>query len=379
MAYTAPAIAYATTQNGTYTALTGVQSCVIARGRTYIQDNFQASTCTIELIPANSYATALAIGQYIDVRVTNTATARAYFCGQITDVERVYDMPYDASSGAAPGDRIRIQATGGTGKMAQYTFPSGTLAADTVTGQLSALGALANVYLTPNLASSVNGSAIALAGQGALDVANKICKTGQQFIDDGDNQRNTSGSYGTQLLAISTPAGLSTAAFSDTGAIKYNRLTFLSTAQSTFNQVNVYPDGLASQSVSGTAPYNSLDYYTNNATTGDAASLANLLYNLFNGLTTPTPFTITTDTAVDDTWLAIAQIQNSAGAVGYLGAAATVTFRGATTNAQIQRIMVAFTPDRATLTLNLSPSLGQAFTLDSTLFGILNTNRLGYP
>lgn len=387
MPYTPPTVNYCATQNGTYAQLTGVQSVQIARGRTYAQDNFQASTCEIELIPAASYSPALAIGQFIDVRVTNSATAKAYFCGKITDIRRTYEMPYSAGTGLAPADRIFISATGGTGLMAKYTFPSGALpglpsgiiAAGECTSQQSTAATLAGVFLTPSSVTAINSSAITLAGQGCLDVVNKIARTAQNFVDDGDNQRDTSGLYAGQVLAVVNPPLTDTATFSDAGAIKYNGLEFLSSAENVFNQVNVYPDGLATQSQSGTAPYNSLDYYTTNATTGDAASLAGLLYNLFNGLTTAAPFRITTDTAVDDTWAAIAQLTSSAGNRGYIGAGVSITFRGATYTAQIQRITVSFYPDIAHLTVTLSPSLGTAFTLDSLTFGILDTNRLGYP
>jgi hypothetical protein len=381
MPYTAPTVNYATTQNGTYTTLTGVQSVQIVRGRNYIQDNFQASTCVIELIPATSYATPLAIGQFIDVRVTNSATARAYFCGRITDIERTYDIPYTSATGAAPGDRIIISASGATGITAQYQFSAsaGTLAADVTTTQMSQVFSPCGVILIPNIGSSINGSAISLPGQGAFDVINKLCRTGQHYVDEGDNERNTSTIFGSNLFAISTSAGLINASFSDTGAIRYNQLTFQSSAETRFNQINVYPDGLATQSTSGTAPFNSLDYYTNSATTSDAASLSGLLYNLFNTLTTPTPFTISTNTNVDDTWLAVAQLQTGTSGPAYLGGGATVTFRGTTVTAIIQKIAVVFTPDQATMTLNLAPSLGQAFILDSSQFGILDTNRLGYP
>lgn len=382
MPYTPPTVNYATTQGGTYTSLTGIQSVQINQGRSYFQDNFGVTTCTVELIPANSYATPLAIGQYLDVRPTNSAAARAFFAGQITDVRRDYEIPYNSGTGAAPADRITITAVGASGIMAAYTFPTsaGTLAADNVTNQMTGVGSNAGVFWVGTISSTIQGSAISLAGQGALDVMNKIARTAQEFLLDYDNHRNGSpGIYGSQLLATSLPGSTQNVTFSDTGAIRYNRLSFLSSSELRFNQVNVYPDGLATQSSSGTAPFNSLDYYTNNATTGDAASLAGLLFNLFNSQTTPAPFVLSTDTAVDDTWLPIAYFGDQNGNKGYLGSAATVTFRGATVTTQIQRIAVLFTPERATLTLNLSPSLGQAFLLDSSQFGILDTNRLGYP
>jgi hypothetical protein len=384
MPYTAPTVNYATTQNGTYTTLTGVQSVHIVRGRTYFQDNFQASSCTIELIPAASYSTPLAIGQYIDVRVTNTDTARAYFCGKITDIRRSYDIPYNASTGLAPGDRIIISATGGTGLTAAYTFqasvPSGnTIAAAECTSQMGLICTLAGVVLVPNVGSNLTSSTITLPGQNALDLVNKIARTAQYFIDDRDNQRDNVGVLAGQVGMIVGPPTTTSATFSDTGPIRYTGLEFFSSAENVFNQINVYPDGLATQSQTGTAPFNSLDYYTTNNTTADAASLAGLLYNLFNGLTTAVPFTLTTDTNADDTWLGVAQLQTPTGGAGYIAAGATITFRGATYNAQIQRIAVSFTPDVARLALTLSPNLGTPFTLNSNQFGILDTNRLGYP
>jgi hypothetical protein len=219
---------------------------------------------------------------------------------------------------------------------------------------------LAGVVLVPNRGSNLTSSTITLPGQNALDLVNKIARTAQYFIDDRDNQRDNVGVLAGQVGMI---VGLE----------------FFSSAENVFNQINVYPDGLATQSQTGTAPFNSLDYYTTNNTTADAASLAGLLYNLFNGLTTAVPFTLTTDTNADDTWLGVAQLQTPTGGAGYIAAGATITFRGATYNAQIQRIAVSFTPDVARLALTLSPNLGTPFTLNSNQFGILDTNRLGYP
>jgi hypothetical protein len=62
-----------------------------------------------------------------------------------------------------------------------------------------------------------------------------------------------------------------------------------------------------------------------------------------------------------------------------LGAAVTVIFRGTTVTAQIQGINTTFYPDYATVQLFLSPSLGTPFTLNSSAFGVLDANRLGYP
>jgi hypothetical protein len=62
-----------------------------------------------------------------------------------------------------------------------------------------------------------------------------------------------------------------------------------------------------------------------------------------------------------------------------LGASVTVIFRGTTVTATIQGINTTFYDDYATVQLFLSPSLSSSFTLDSTVLGVLDTNRLGYP
>lgn len=382
MPYTAPTVNYSATMAGTYTTLTGVESVTISRGRRRFQDNFQASQCTIELIPATSYSPELAIGQYVDVRVANTATSRAFFTGQITDVERIYQIPYTSATNYAPADRIVITATGGTGIIAQNTLTNQTIAspAGNCVDAISAIASLCAVYGVPTQNNNIGASLTVASDDGAFDLVNKLCRTGQIWVDDLDTQRNTSGTYLNQHGLIIYPSSTNTATFAQSGSIKYNQLTFESSAQTRFNRVNVYADGLAVQTTQGTAPYNAMDYYTFNTTTGNALSLSSLLYNLFNGLTTVAPFTISTTTAVDDTWLPLVYTSWVGGGLGgYLGAGANITFRGTAYNAQIQHMTVSFYPDQARATFTLAPSLGQAFTLDSSQFGILDTNRLGYP
>ena len=72
MPYTTPVVSYSATIDGTYTALTGVQSAVITRGRQRFQDPPQPLSLSLELIPATSYALPLARGQFIDVRATSS-------------------------------------------------------------------------------------------------------------------------------------------------------------------------------------------------------------------------------------------------------------------------------------------------------------------
>lgn len=387
MPYTPPAVCYSTAINGTYTQLTGVQSVNIRRGRQFFQDNFPGTRCTVELIPANSYATPLAIGQWIDVRTSNSSSAAAYFVGQITDVERSYDMPYTTATGYAPGDRITITATGATGQIAANTVPSYTAVLQTVVYQLAEFAFLSGVGtaiqgddLLTNLATATN--------IGALDAINQLARTGQFNIDDADTNRQ-SNPYTAVLQPMYfayTGVGSLVATFGDAGTgTKYNQLRFLSSNQSTFNSVNVITPGLATQNVKAAAgPYNSLDYNTYSANTTNALNLATYLYRMLSGQTTVAPFSIGCDTAVDDTFLQYCHVANvyrvtQTPRYTWIGGQATIAFRGTTYSAAVQSINTNFYPDRATAEFTFAPTLGQPFTLDSSTFGILDTNRLGYP
>lgn len=395
MPYTAPTVNYCATLDGTYTSLTGIQSVAVSRGRRRFQDNFEASRCVIELIPATSYATPLAIGQFIDVRASNTATAAAYFVGVITDVERSYGIPYNSGTGAAPEDRITITATGGTGVLAAnylnaYQHGTGaTNAFDTIDKVCTSLR-IANTYVSNNTTNNVED--LVFTG-GAMDYVNYVCRTGQVAIDDNDTQRTTFTSGGitksvflfTSFYGQLAPYQTVAPAFSDTGssAYKFNRIEYLSSVENAFTKILVDPNtGNTAFATSGNPPYNSLVYSTYNTSLSNAQGLADYLI-LTQTQTTPVPFVISSDTTMAPTITDVARIPYAKPSVSSLnfiiGIPISVTFRGTTVYATIEGINTTFTPERAIVQLYLSPSLGAPLTLDSTYSGILNSNRLGYP
>jgi hypothetical protein len=77
--------------------------------------------------------------------------------------------------------------------------------------------------------------------------------------------------------------------------------------------------------------------------------------------------------------MSVALLTNTALASSNIGASASIVFRGTTVTGQIQGLSAAFYPDRASVQLYFSPSLGTPFTLDSSTNGVLDQNRLGYP
>lgn len=375
MPYAPPTVNYSATIDGTYTSLTGVQSISINRGRQRNTDPFPQSSCVIELIPANSYAVPLAIGQFIDVRQTNSSASRAFFSGRITDVERFYGMPYNSGTGAAPADRIRITATGGTGILAT-NYNSVSWAASLWINGISALQSSSNVRIQSD------GSTLSISAQtieaGALDILNRLLNTAQKVLDDADEVRSNDSYVGEIFVYQSSPNAVT---FSDTGAgFKMKNISFVSSAQNTFSRVNVDAEGFATQtSTTGSAPYNTVNVNTYNASAADALSLSGYLLGLNSTQLQAAPAVIQTDTTVADTCTDLVYTCVSGPTYGYIGSPVTITFRGSTLLASVQGLSANFYSDYASVQLYCSPNFGTPFTLDSSVFGVLDTNRLGFP
>jgi hypothetical protein len=393
MPYSTPVASYSTTVDGTYTALTGIQTISVNRGRQRFQDPFSQSSCVIELIPANSYATALAVGQYIDVRDSNSASSPSYFVGRITDVNRSFDMPYNSGTGAAPGDRITIFATGGTGVIGaklynNASFGSGpTQIYEGIVTQQSGARAIICLpdaatfgYVTPA------ASAVSNYSGSALDLVNKYLRTDQLLLDDYDSKRSSYLGWSTFTTIAPLAYDTSTYAFTDnTSSGKYVGIDYMSSVQNSFDVVQVAPAGLAIQTATLSSSIdNTLRYDTINNTTTDALSLANFILAT-NNQPTAVPFAITTNTLVDSTCLTLAKIPRPSGAVldapanFPIGSTATIAFRGTNVSGTVQGVQTTFYVDYASVRVFLSPTLGTPFVLNSTTNGILNTNVLGYP
>ncbi len=387
MSYTAPTVNYSATLNGTYTSLTGIQSVSINRGRQRFQDNFPQTSCVIELIPADTYALPLAVGQFIDVRDANSASSPCYFAGAITDVSRKFAMPYNSGTGAAPQDRITITATGAIGKIASTAIDTFTPIASTVSNVIEIISLTnAGTDMFSVVPSMVAVPASTFQG-GALDLINGLLRTGQYLIDDLDSKRVALTS--SQFTATNFPGGIGNRqfSFSDSGtfgAFKFEALEYISSVQNTFTEIEVVAPGIATQKAfTGSAPFNTLIYNTFNASAGDALNLAQFVLAT-QSLVAITPFSVTTSTLLSPTCTLLSQLStrdivNPGADIGMnLGSAVSVNFRGTTVTAQIQGINTSFYPDQARVQLYLSPSLGSGFILDNATFGVLNQNKLGF-
>lgn len=387
MPYTPPKAYYCATLNGTYLELTGIQSINVTRGRERFTDPFRGSQCVVELIPANTYSTALAIGQFIDVRTTNSASSPALFTGRITDIQRNYAIPYNAANTiAAPADRIIITATGATGVIGNQSLDGDvSLAAGTDAIFQAATRSVAEANVDnpqgySGLGSTPSGVQVSgktySAGSPVMEIINDLLATAQWVIDDADLGRTQLSGYNFGVRYFPTSATGSTIIFSDAGtasSYKYNDIEYLSSIQQAFSTVVIRPDGLTTQTASSGSLLNTYTLDTVDQTTTQALGLANYILTVANQ-TTPAPFAIRTNTAVDSTTEVLARLETYP-----VGTNVQVIFRGTTVYATVQGWNFGFYPDYANVTAYLSASLGTPFTLDSTSFGVLDTNRLGYP
>jgi hypothetical protein len=395
MPYTPPNVYYASVFDGTYTKLDGIQSVSINRGKSRFQDPTGVTQCQIELIPQSTYPAAITIGQFIDIRETNSGGSSAYFVGRITDIERTYDIPYNSGTGVAPGDRVTITVTGGTGVLGSGYGSSGFgSTVDATYSFMTGSMGVANVYaITPaNIGYVYGGVALPVPiGQNVimpglapwLDTINETLNTVQYSMDDLDLNRvfKSNGIISNVFAGVYFyPTGQTgvTLSFVDDGSTgasiyKYGLIEYASSIQTAFTQVIVTSSLADQERTSGSAPFVGFSYSTLAATTAQAQQLGDYVLTV-NSSKTPTPITIGVNTAIQGNIGELGKLANCP-----IGTGVTVKFRGSTVNATVCGIRANYYPDYANLTLSLTPSLGTPFTLDSTAFGILNTNRLGYP
>jgi len=159
--------------------------------------------------------------------------------------------------------------------------------------------------------------------------------------------------------------------------MEFEAIDFKSTAENYYTRVTVSPLGLTAQTVnSGSAPYYSLSVSSWDATTAQAANLAQYLLSNFN-TTTATPTSITASYAGQNSavWAdsfieAITQpIQKQA----------LIALRGTIYYTIIEGWNMSASPDNTTVTLYLSAQdLNAYLILDDSVYGKLNSNKLGF-
>ena len=374
MSYTPPTVNYYDLITDSWITMPGVQSVLISRGRQRFQDPFRQTSLTVTMIPTSS--TIFSVGQFIDVRDTNTDTSNCYFQGQITDVQRSYAFPYDSVTGATPQDRVTISATGATGVAGTAQLSNESWTVSTVSTIIETLLTNQGLDVGTTATNIIEASAQTFTGS-LLDAVNQLLRTAQLSIDDFRIARSVE-----KLGFTYYPTGqqFNSIAFTDTGTdYAYTGLEYLSSVQNTFNYVEVQATGVfTSIYFPGVPPFNALTYTSFSKNVEDTSNLAEYLYSLLSGQTDPVPFKISTDTNAAPTCMVLAEIPSGTLANAVIGQPVTVAFRGTSGLGTVIGVSCSFYADKGSVELFVSPSLGTPFTLDSTSFGVLNVNKLGF-
>lgn len=368
-----------------YTTLDNVVSFSVNGGRQRQLDQYKADTATIVMRYPTGYASpinALKAGTTMRILLTSTGSILNWpyiYVGYINDVQVEYGIPYAGGVGNADYVTISLES-----HFARFGRQQGL-------GQAVAAG---NITNTCSLITSYCGSTL---GNGPI-VGSKTVSATTVDATYGDwlNQLLTTvnGRMTDEIPAYSSPqtvvldpsylrvpsVGFSDTTNNSTNQV-YNKINFDSAAQEFYTQVTVDPVAYAAQTVqTGSAPYRTLQLNTFNSSTTDALNYANYLLN--NYKTPVVAISSITCSAESQNSFQLANLgytsidKNQAGCVGYQ---VGITFRGTTYYGVIEGWTVSGTPSGSSYTYYISgANLNANLILNNTIFGKLDSNRLGY-
>lgn len=368
-------VSYTTNGGVSYTALTNVQNIQFSIGRQAQLDQTKASTGTFELRYPTGYAspiTALVAGT--EIKIENvTGAAYPVFVGRIDNVTTQYGIPY--VGGVGESDYLVATFEGAFAIAGRMQGNNYAMAADTIFNQTAAASTQTGLNIgysltTPTLAATTVSSTWG-------DWINRVCQSTNSRIWDAQILSS---------IAIVSPFTFSTSTinFSDvannaTNQV-YNKINFDSLADNYYTQVTVTPESYPAATVTkagAVAPFRTYQANTLNTSTGQASDYASYLLGNYD---TP-KFAISSFTCM-------AEAQSSfqldkIGTGGFLacapGTRVSVAFRGTTYQCIIEGVTMSATPAGASFTYYVSGAdLNAYMILDDSLFGVLDSNKLGY-
>lgn len=364
--------------SNTWTAIANLQELSCTIGRRQITDDWQVSQATFRFRYPTGFASPLAglqVGTPIRFKSPNSG-ANAAWTGFVKDAVVDYGKPY--SSGVGVADFLTITAEGAMGLWGRTAGTGFTPISNLANGQLSEVlnnyglnwnGNLTNEPVQPVATTTT-----------VLDWFQKFVNTTQSRPIDGAARQAVDDPYrrGTVFVANNADIQKATVSFSDTtnDATRqvYDQIEFDGIADNYFTQTVVTSPSYADQTANrGSAPYRSytVDTYANSAT--QAADIAAYLLAQGQGAITPTSISCTSS----------AQNVSKLDAIGsnvfvfIVNNYTEIRFRGTTFTARIEGATLTATPDQTRVTYYLSSQAANPYLiLDSTAFGILDTNRL---
>lgn len=378
MSYTGQFTVEVSEDTATWTALTSyVINANVRVGRQQVTDRFTPDTCTIELLaPANGGPAIPPRGYYLQINGTNKL-----FNGIITDVRRDYGIPYTSATGNAPADRI-------------------TITAESTALYWCGRGYATDVIITTAMDLGTAGTNVFFDGVTSLNSPNYVGTAFGTFVSQNETFNGIVLDYfNSQAISVVghiTDRGFSSApnlyangerldekyvSFTDTGSQSsatdtyfYDQIEFVASDDNSYTQVRVNYNSSAAQAVSstGSQPFGSYTTTSILENLADAQQTADVTAAILSQ-STLRPFRISTTTTIVGSFDLAAQVND----YNLVGTRCDVTFRGTTYNMVIEGYQISQDLDQGRYTFYFSPALEQPLILDSTAFGILDTNTLG--
>lgn len=341
-------------------------------GRKRLIDRWTPNTITVDMIdpkPTEPFR----VGAYLTVNGIGFV---------ITSIDRNYGIPYITATNTAWEDRVTIQGESfGLYRAARRQEIATTLVEDVA--QEYVLNAVGLTSGTPDddfegpawrtfrcKATGFNGTAI--------DLMNGVLNGVVGYVHDPGIFDNLTGYNGMSFASSGQFGGTNAINFTDNGAqssatntYHYDQIQFATNAENSYGNVAVtYNVGASTaQAVAGTLNY---AYQTNTLlkNAADADQTADVLYALL-GESEIVPYAISTTSNIVGAYDLDTQTTYT-----LPGSRVSIVFRGTTYNAICEGFTVTQDLNQARYTYYLSPVLGQALILDSSQFGILDTNVL---
>lgn len=356
------------TYNGTQ-ALSDVQNITIQKGRVQIQDPFKASTATIqgrnvEFFPPVQIGGTIVITAQIGLDVYDV------FVGVVADVQITYgQIPAMDTWSVFCEDAVARLGRSLTTDTFSWTAGTTTAQAAIDTASNATGGVVTVSSVGPFSSSTV--SAQSLPNTNALQILNQLAATEQGYLY----------SLAPNLVTFRSRAEIGAwplrGVFTDGTAATiqptapFNDVIFRSQADSFYEEVVVEPEGLASQTAgTGARIYNLRSY---DETTTQARNLADyVLATLQVQQSVPSTLTTTSEIQFNEVALTCA---TEAGT----GIRCGMILRGVSYDLFVEGSTITVTPGQARFSLNLvSAAALQFFILDSTTFGRLDFDKLGF-
>ena len=347
-----------------------VQAVSWFAGRANISDNFNANTCVIEGRNPENITTKPQIGDPILVRLYETSpTDAANFFGYVQD----FSIQYGITSAY---DTWSISVEGALGRAGRQTSTITTSSGASTLAMAQSINTAAPTVVSLSGTTGWGSTTSAQTYDRDLQTTiQALMATEQGWIVQGGDY-DPPGSPDVLAYCIlygrNSSVGGATYTFSDVGAnpYKYDSIVFRNLADNYSTKVLVSADGFATQS-SGSGDYN-YEISTINGSATEAANLATYVKTNFEN-NANVPYTIhTRGSMTDDSAYKLLSPNN-------VGRSVSIVFRGTTYTARIEGVQATADAEDWQVTLYLSSIAQSAWLiLDSTLFGKLDTAKLGF-